>query len=207
MEKTTSQRVIITFALLAIMILASCSGNGSSNQDAESNDSIQDEQLNDSIQGRFFDTEFGASKEEVIRNFEAHELRYRKNDSTDDALLFMPKAFRTNFTFGGFSWDYVRVYINNGVFYAIEFNNAHKDKASAIQDYDALYERLTAKYVLNNESPSDTTVYKRAVGRSKTERSIAISCHRYESVSRDIYIGVSLAYADLKYYSEVNDEL
>lgn len=193
--------------LCVIFIVIVCSCNKSSESKSK-NDNFENESIvyNDSVQGVFFKTPFGASKEEVIANFKAHGYIVNKVVSTDQQLHFYPEK-GTRFTFGNMSWDMLTVYFNNNKFCTIKFMNAGNDKASAIKDYENILSTVSAKYNMMEEEPEDTTYYRQAVGYSKQNRYIIVSCYRYETIGREIKQGVSLVYEDQDFDNEVSGEL
>ena len=84
--------------------------------------------------------------------------------------------------------------------------NSSKDKAEAISQYEQLKKLLTNKYIETIVEKKDTTVYGLTAIVSKETYAIA-ACYRYESISKNILIGVSLEYFSNKYYKGAEDEL
>lgn len=163
---------------------------------------------NDSIQDTFFGVKFGTEKRELIRKFESHNLVYNQYLSDETNLHFRPRNGR-NFNFGGLSWQMLNVCLSNNRFYFIQFMNAFKDKAAAINEYEGLLSTVSSKYEMMEEAPKDSTIFKISRGYSKKDARhyIVTSVFRYESVGRDIFNGVTLDYYDEDYQSSVSDEL
>ena len=167
---------------------------------------IKGEALNDSIQGVFFDAHFGDTKQDVIKHFKEHGLEVQSYVSTDDKVHFTSKT-GGYFSFGGFTWEMLRVGFDNGRLNYISFYNASKDKASALQSYEGVAEAIAKKYKVADVEATDTTVYACKMGYSaEPNRIVNVACYRYETISRDIMIAVDLTYSDNSYKS-VSDEL
>ena len=190
---------LITLALF--LSLVSC-GNNQSNSKTNNNAEVD----NDSIQGIFFETPFGATKEEIITNFSKHGLSLDTYNSTDEVLHFDSKGSRY-FSFGGFGWAKCRVMLNNNKLHCIDFYTPQKDKASSLNAYEAIENAVENKYHMLEVTPSDTTVYAKKRGYSKKQkRGVNITCYRYESVGMMIFFTAELTYYDENYES-TSDEL
>ena len=190
---------LITLALF--LSLVSC-GNNQSNSKTNNNTEVD----NDSIQGIFFETPFGATKEEIITNFSKHGLSLDTYNSTDEVLHFNSKGSRY-FTFGGFGWELCRVKLNNNKLCSIAFYTPQKDKASSLDAFESIENAVENKYQMSDDTPSDTIVYAKKRGYSKKQkRGVIITCYRYESVGNMIFFTAELAYYDDKYKS-TSDEL
>lgn len=190
---------ILTFLFLGSVMLCMVSCGGSKTEDAG---------VNESIQGTFFGASFGASKDEVIKAFAAHDLILDKRISSDDVLQFGSKRSQY-FSFGGLVWERICVYITNGRFYCIELYNPFKDKTEAIKGSERILKKISKKYNLEKKEQSDTTIYMIALGTSKKDpqRFICVSSYRYESVEKEICYSASLAYGDRSFDNYVSDEL
>lgn len=194
------------FAILMAFSLCQFScGNNNTKSDNESDKSQNDTIIyNDNIQDTFFGTTFGASKDTLIKNFNKHKLVIDETVSTNDLLSF--DKYNSNISFGGMKWDHLYVWFSNDKFYSIQFHHAHKDKASALENYSNLLYTISSKYNMTETTPSDTTIYKESIGYSKSNKRVIISCERYESIGHQIWQGVYLTYSDFTYY-EVSNEL
>ena len=170
------------------------------------NDSIQGS--NDSIQGTFFGVPFGAEKQELVNKFAEKNLIPNNYISTEEFMTFQ-KIGGQRYTFGGLNWECLNVGLSDGKFFVILFYNTLKDKAEAIQEGQALYNRISAKYNLAKEEPEDSTTYLIYRGKSKkeNEREVVVYVSRYESVDKSIYYGTFLQYIDRKFEAAVSEEL
>ena len=191
--------VLFGFTLVTTTSCSSGKGNKVISEDEKPVD-------NDSIQSVFFNTPFGSSKDDVIKNFTEHDLMCQKYVSTDEGLHFVSKSGRY-FSFGGMNWEMCNVILCNNKFSGIRFYNASNDKAEALKSYEQLHSTVSGKYNLNDVEVSDTTIYAWSTGIcEKQNRIINVSCYRYETITKDIMIGVELSYYDKNYVS-VSDEL
>lgn len=191
--------------IIAITLCIFSCGNNNTKSDNESDKSQNDTIIyNDNIQDTFFGTTFGASKDTLIKNFNKHKLVIDKTVSNNDWLSF--DKYNSKISFGGYNWDYIYVSFSNDKFYSIQFHHAYKDKASALENYSNLLYTISSKYNMTETTPSDTTIYKKSIGYSKSNKRVIISCERYESIGHQIWQGVYLTYSDFTYY-EVSNEL
>lgn len=182
--------------------LISCTTKGSTT--AENNE--KDTLWNNHIQNVFFDVPFGANKDEVISKFAKHGFLPIKMISNDHIIHFNYTEGKF-FTFGGMNWEMLRVEFVNGKFDFIDFMNYSEDKASALKIYEEVRSAVGKKYLLTDKEPKDTTVYKASVGYGKDKRKVGMSCFRYETINKEIKIGVDLGYCDDSIDDGVNDEL
>ena len=201
-------KIVISLIFVSCICLCSCK-NINKNANAISNSSnttVQDTVYNENIQNVFFDTPFGASQEEVIKNFEKHGFLPIKLTSTD-VLIHFNYIRGQNYSFGNMSWDMLDVGFNNGKFNSIYFINSSKDKATAFHNYESILSHVSAKYKMIEQIPQDTTIYKMSIGLSKGNRFVFVFCSRYETIQEKIKIGTVLQYYDRNYDNEVSDEL
>lgn len=192
-------------SLIFICLFCICSCNNS-NKSANNKSSDKDTIYNDNIQGVFFDTPFGASKEELVKNFKKHGFYLNTYISTDALLHFSPSQ-GSRFTFGNMGWDILDAGMYNGKFAYIRFMAASKDKATVVNEYDKILSKVSQKYHMMEEVPSDSTIYKISTGYSRSNRIVSVSCFRYESLSRQIFQGLQLIYRDENLENAVSDEL
>ncbi|MBQ9230788.1 MAG: hypothetical protein IJ190_06345 [Prevotella sp.] len=195
--------------LILLICIASCNTNSKTKIVDGEKQKTSDTVFNAKIQGVFFDTPFGSSKAEVIKNFKNHGLRFINYTSTETLLHFSPQRGKY-FSFGNMSWEMVDVEVSNDKFYFIRFMNTSEDKATTIQAYENLLATVSAKYEMMEETPEDTMIYRVAAGYTESipHRVVIVSCFKYETISRKMLQGISLEYADGKFYEdEVSDEL
>ena len=194
------------FVLLIVSCICICSCKKSNNSANSSNTVKQDTVYNENIQSVFFDTPFGASKEEVIKKFKLHDfIPYTQTSS--DALIHFHPIQSQKYSFGNMTWDMLDVGFVNGKFNYIRFMNASKDKVSAIQNYENVLSSVSAKYEMMEQVPEDTTFYKMSIAYSKVNRYVSVYCFRYETIAKEIRIGTVLEYLDRSFNNEVSDEL
>lgn len=200
-------RLLFIIAIIAMIIgVTACKGEGNSNTSSEDSTKV-DTLWNDQVQDIFFDTPFGASREEVISNFRMHGFTL-SDISTENRLSFDYKS--KYYSFGGMSWEQLDVNLINGRFYSICFYNPRKDKTAALSDYEGIANILSKKYKLTDYDSGDTTVFfnKRAYGKNSCRASA--SCFRYEAINNEVFYASQLSYTDEDIEKEevaVSDEL
>lgn len=203
----TSRLLLILLLLATTMNLFSCKNSNSGKVSYSYKDSFQVDTLwNEKVQNVFFDTPFGASKQEVIKNFAKHGFTYNRTFSGEERLVFDYRGAKY-YNFGGMSWELLDVYFNNGKFTAISFYTPYKDKAEAISGYENIADVLSKKYYLTTTEPDDSTVYGIQCALSKSNIIAQVRCYRYESVGKEIFYSTELFYADENIEYEVSDEL
>jgi hypothetical protein len=191
------------FLLLGIIIAAfilSCNGN-STKGEKSSVDTI----WNENVQDKFFGVSFGESKETLIETFKKEGFVANFATSTEEYVHFFPTKSQY-YSFGGYNWEMLDITFSNDKFVGIKFMNSSKDKAEAMSQYEQLKKLLTNKYKETIVEKKDTTVYGLTAIFSNDTYAIA-ACYRYESISKNILIGVSLEYFSNKYYKGAEDEL
>ena len=201
--------LLFSTLILVLVSLSSISCNKKKDKSGSNNFGVvkTDTLWNDHIQGEFFNTPFGSTKAELIKNFRKNGLELNTYTSTDNLLHFSSSKGKYK-TFGGMNWEMIDVLINNnGKFNLIRFMNASDDKASALQSYNNLLSTISQKYQLTTIEPKDTSVYAASAAYSKTNRLAGIGCFRYETIGQEIKIGIMLEYRDISFDNEVSDEL
>lgn len=191
------------FLLLGIIIAAfilSCNGN-STKGEKSSVDTI----WNENVQDKFFGVSFGESKETLIETFKKEGFVADLAISTEEIVYFSPTKSKY-YSFGGCNWEMLDITFSNDKFVGIRFMNSSKDRAEAMSQYEQLKKLVTNKYKETILEKKDTTVYGQTVIFSKDTNAHA-ACYRYESISKNILIGISLEYFSKKYYKGAEDEL
>ena len=198
--------------LFSLMAITSCSKSTDSGKEQPTKDvneagqSIIKPNMNESIQTTFFDTSFGATKEEVVSYFKKHGLTIHKSFSDDNILRFT-STLGESFSFGNMSWSHINVYLKNNKFYGIEFCNFYKEKFSAESDYNSILSALKAKYKMAEEVPSDTLTYKIQKGVDEKGHVVQVDFLKGESVDHKTWYYSYLRYGDLNILNEPSDEL
>ncbi len=193
----------------ALSIAITSCNNGGNNKTSESGTEkeeakTEEQPYNESIQNVFFGVPFGATYEEAYEKL-SQDFWINKKLSTKDRMSLSPKS-GGKFSFGGRSWDCLDMSFSNNKFYRIGLYNTHKTKESAMSDYNSLYSVISQKYNMKTIQESDTTIYGRAYGITKTNQIVGVHCYSYESVGHERWIGVFLEYDDLN-FEGVSDEL
>ncbi len=189
------------------MIIGGTACKGMGNKNTSSDDSTKVDTLwNAKVQDTFFDTKFGASREEVIKNFAKHGFTLDKSLSTDASLAFDYNKSQY-YTFGGMIWEILDVYLTDGKFSEIRFYAPQKDKAAAISRYEKIADELSKKYKLTNIEPEDTITFGIKKVFCKSGINSRIRCYRYESVGKEIFYTAELRYEDTNIKNKVSDEL
>ena len=191
------------FLLLGIIIpafLLSCNVNSTKGKKV-SGDTI----WNKNVQDKFFGVSFGESKETLIEALKKEGFVANLELSTEEFVHFFPIKSKY-YSFGGYNWEILDITFSNDKFVGIRFMSSSKDKATAMSEYEQLNKSLTNKYKETIVEKKDTTVYGQTVIFNKDTYAFAY-CYRYESVSKNILIGVTLEYFSKKYYKSAEDEL
>lgn len=199
-------RLFFIIAIIALIIGGTaCKGIG--NKNTSSDDSTKVDTLwNAKVQDTFFDTKFGASREEVINNFAKHGFTLNKSISNDTWLVFDYNKSKY-YTFGGIQWEILDVWLTDGKFSEIRFYAPQKDKAAVISRYEKIADELSKKYKLTNIEPEDTITYGIKKVFCKSGINSQIRCYRYESVGKEILYTAELRYGDTNIENKVSDEL
>ena len=158
----------------------------------------------ENIQDTFFGVRFGASREEVIKEFKKEGLYLDSRESNKDLLWFEP--YRGDISFGGYNWDYVLAYFSNGKFYDIVFQYTPEYKETALSQFEPVLSALSSRYKMNEKQITDTNTYKWYTALSKDGMGMAVKCFKAESNGGQMRYYVNLEYIDLALY-EPNDEL
>lgn len=198
-----SRIIFIIAAIVVVLGSLTCGGSGCS----QSKDKI-DTLWNETVQNVFFDTPFGASRDEVIKNFAKHGFTLNRSVSNDTWLAFDYNK-SDYYSFGGMTWENLNVFLTNGKFSSIEFYNPKKDKAEALDAYNGIVKELSGKYKLTTiePEPGDTTVYGKKNAYSKSGCRAWVKCYRYESIGNEIFYTATLGYINDSIANEVSDEL
>lgn len=202
----------LSFTIAAIaavtMSLFSCK-NGVKMNVSFSNDSTAtsstDTLWNDQVQNKFFDTEFGATRDEVIKNFANYGFIVFDDLSDDETLVFGHKS--DTYTFGGMQWVNLNASIKDGKFYSISFYTPRRDKDQAMNDFNDIVANLSKKYQLTNVVSEDTTMYALKRAYSKTPYIAGVGCYSYFDSDSVKFYTTSLDYTDLDIANEANPDL
>lgn len=199
-------RNLLFILICSFICFASCKSDGKGNSTTKSNANKIDTIWNDKVQDTFFGVKFGATKDSVIAGLKNQGFYFNTSLSTDNLLHFHSNSGQY-FSFGNLNWEMLAIGLNDGKFNFIRFMNASEDKAAALSNFNSLKNAVSAKYDLTVVAPKDTTIYDCSAVFAKNNKCIAIYCSRYETISKNIMIGVNLEYYDLNESNEVSSEL
>lgn len=193
---------IIIMSLITGIVFNSCNSNKTT-----SNKEELDTVWNEKVQNSFYDLKLGTptSVEQIVNSLEKHGFYFIKEYSTDESLHFRFLESQY-FTFGGLTWEMLDIYREGDVLQAVYFRNSSLDKAESIQNYNYIKDAIENKYLPTSVQPKDTTIYEKTLYFGRNNVGAAVSCYRYETVTKKIMIGTSLSYSQ-KNIKPANDEL
>lgn len=195
-------KIFILFCLLIEISFISCNSNK-----AASNKEELDTVWNEKVQNSFYDLKLGTptSVEQIVNSLEKQGFYFIKEYSTDESLHFRFLESQY-FTFGGLTWEMLDIYREGDVLQAVYFRNSSLDKAESIQNYNYIKDAIENKYLPTSVQPKDTTIYEKTLYFGRNNVRAAVSCYRYETVTKKIMIGTELSYSQ-KNIKPANDEL
>ena len=193
---------IIIMSLITGIVFNSCNSNKTT-----SNKEELDTVWNEKVQNSFYDLKLGTptSVEQIVNSMEKHGFYFIKEYSTDESLHFRFHESQY-FTFGGLTWEMLDIYREGDVLQAVYFRNSSLDKAESIQNYNYIKNAIENKYLPTSVQPKDTTIYEKTLYFGRNNVRAAVSCYRYETVTKKIMIGTELSYSQ-KNIKPANDEL
>ena len=193
---------IIIMSLITGIVFNSCNSNKTT-----SNKEELDTVWNEKVQNSFYDLMLGTptSVEQIVNSLEKHGFYFIKEYSTDESLHFRFLESQY-FTFGGLTWEMLDIYREGDVLQAVYFRNSSLDKAESIQNYNYIKDAIENKYLPTSIQPKDTTIYEKTLYFGRNNVRAAVSCYRYETVTKKIMIGTELSYSQ-KNIKPANDEL
>lgn len=193
---------IIIMSLITGIIFNSCNSNKTT-----SNKEELDTVWNEKVQNSFYDLKLGipTSVEQIVNSLEKYGFYFIKEYSTDESLHFRFHESQY-FTFGGLTWEMLDIYREGDVLQAVYFRNSSLDKAESIQNYNYIKDAIENKYLPTSVQPKDTTIYEKTLYFGRNNVRAAVSCYRYETVTKKIMIGTELSYSQ-KNIKPANDEL
>lgn len=193
---------IIIMSLITGIVFNSCNSNKTT-----SNKEELDTVWNEKVQNSFYDLKLGTptSVEQIVNSLEKQGFYFIKEYSTDESLHFRFLESQY-FTFGGLTWEMLDIYREGDVLQAVYFRNSSLDKAESIQNYNYIKDAIENKYLPTSVQPKDTTTYEKTLYFGRNNVRAAVSCYRYETVTKKIMIGTELSYSQ-KNIKPANDEL
>lgn len=195
-------KLVLFLGVLLGVCLCSCSSNKTA-----SNTEELDTVWNEKVQNSFYDLKLGipTSVEQIVNSLEKYGFHFIKEYSTDESLHFRFHESQY-FTFGGLTWEMLDIYREGDVLQAVYFRNSSLDKAESIQNYNYIKDAIENKYLPTSVQPKDTTIYEKTLYFGRNNVRAAVSCYRYETVTKKIMIGTELSYSQ-KNIKPANDEL
>lgn len=195
-------KLVLFLGVLLGVCLCSCSSNKTA-----SNTEELDTVWNEKVQNSFYDLKLGipTSVEQIVNSLEKYGFYFIKEYSTDESLHFRFHESQY-FTFGGLTWEMLDIYREGDVIQAVYFRNSSLDKAESIQNYNYIKDAIENKYLPTSVQPKDTTIYEKTLYFGRNNVRAAVSCYRYETVTKKIMIGTELSYSQ-KNIKPANDEL
>lgn len=195
-------KLVLFLGVLLGVCLCSCSSNKTA-----SNTEELDTVWNEKVQNSFYDLKLGipTSVEQIVNSLEKYGFYFTKEYSTDESLHFRFHESQY-FTFGGLTWEMLDIYREGDVIQAVYFRNSSLDKAESIQNYNYIKDAIENKYLPTSVQPKDTTIYEKTLYFGRNNVRAAVSCYRYETVTKKIMIGTELSYSQ-KNIKPANDEL
>lgn len=193
---------IIIMSLITGIVFNSCNSNKTT-----SNKEELDTVWNEKVQNSFYDLKLGTptSVEQIVNSLEKQGFYFIKEYSTDESLHFRFLESQY-FTFGGLTWEMLDIYREGDVLQAVYFRNSSLDKAESIQNYNYIKDAIENKYLPTSVQPKDTIIYEKTLYFGRNNVRAAVSCYRYETVTKKIMIGTELSYSQ-KNIKPANDEL
>lgn len=193
---------IIIMSLITGIVFNSCNSNKTT-----SNKEELDTVWNEKVQNSFYNLKLGTptSVEQIVNSLEKQGFYFIKEYSTDESLHFRFLESQY-FTFGGLTWEMLDIYREGDVLQAVYFRNSSLDKAESIQNYNYIKDAIENKYLPTSVQPKDTTTYEKTLYFGRNNVRAAVSCYRYETVTKKIMIGTELSYSQ-KNIKPANDEL
>lgn len=189
--------------ILPLLVLFSC--NNTTTDESKSNKGLTNESKsdkvttkidtiwNDTVQDTFFGTKFGATLEEVNKNFAMYQALYSdtitKNGASERPYRYLlygevpGNLTFNNIYFAGIDWDYVIVYFYHKRFSAISFYTMEKTI-----DYERLERLISQKYKLTRIEPVEDGIISKKIAFGKNRCKLELT-HLDEFVKprTDIY--------------------
>ena len=152
--------------------------------------------INEDVQCTFFNTSFGASKDELVKNFNDVGFILDDEISTDEQLHFDRLEGNGKYGFAGIEWEMLRVFLRNNQFESILFYKSLDGKDEAIKEYKRVVKKISKQYIMMQEKPDDPNIIQISRGTSFPGREVRVYCDRRESIDGDTLFYVQLEYDD-----------
>ena len=198
------RKILFVICMLGLLVVASCNNNKQTSSNREKLDTV----WNEKVQDTFYGLRLGDSLDvnTIVATLESHRFWYNEKYSSENRLEFICRQSQY-FTFGGLGFEILDILRDNGVLTGVRFMNCSKDKASSLNVYNSIKNRMDSKYSPTSITSNDTTVYALTRYYGKNKVCAVVSCFRYESVGKEILIGTELAYFKQNSLKAPSDEL
>lgn len=190
--------------MLGLLVVASCNNNKQTSSNGEKLDTV----WNEKVQDTFYGLRLGDSLDvnTIVATLESHGFWFNEKYSSENRSEFICRQSQY-FTFGGLGFEILDIFRDNGVLTGVRFMNCSKDKASSLNVYNSIKIRMDSKYSPMSINSNDTTVYALTRYYGKNKVCATVTCFRYESVGKEIFIGTELAYFKPNSLKAPSDEL
>lgn len=180
---------IFVLCMFGLLVVASCSNN----KQTSSNGGELDTVWNEKVQDTFYGLRLGDSLNvnTIVAILESHGFWFVEKYSSEVYLHFKSRQSQY-FSFGGLGFEMLDIKRNNGLLTAVVFVNSSNDKASSLDGYSGIKNRMDSKYSPTSVTLNDSTVYAVTRYYGKNKVCAVVSCFRYESVGKEILIGTQL---------------
>lgn len=189
--------------MFGLLMVASCNNKQTSSKGEE-----LDTVWNEKVQDTFYGMKLGDSLDvsTIVSILDAHGFWFVKNYSSEVLLHFKSRQGQY-FSFGGLSFEILDICRNEGILTSVRFMNSSKDKASSLEKYSGIKNKMDSKYSPTSIISNDTTIYAQTRYYGKNKVCTIVSCFRYESVGKEILIGTKLEYFKPNALEGSSDEL
>lgn len=197
------KKIIFLISMFGLLMVASCNNKQTSSKGEE-----LDTVWNEKVQDTFYGMKLGDSLDvsTIVSILDAHGFWFVKNYSSEVLLHFKSRQGQY-FSFGGLSFEILDICRNEGILTSVRFMNSSKDKASSLEKYSGIKNKMDSKYSPTSIISNDTTIYAQTRYYGKNKVCTIVSCFRYESVGKEILIGTKLEYFKPNALEGSSDEL
>ena len=197
------KKILFLISLFGLLMVASCNNKQTSSK-GEEVDTI----WNEKVQDTFYGLRLGDSLDinAIVSTLNSHGFWFVK-DYSSEVLLHFKSRQGQYFSFGGLNFEMLDIGRNEGILTGVCFMNSSKDKASALEAYSGIKNKMDSKYSPTSIISNDTTIYAQTRYYGKNKVCTIVSCSRYESVGKEILIGTQLVYLKPNALGGSSDEL
>lgn len=164
--KTNKTLLILSLTAL-FLCLFSCK-NGINGKSSDKDSTKIDTLWNETVQNTFYNTQFGSSQEQAIKNFTKHGFKLDNKISEKNFLdFYMPN--KKGFIFEGTNWQDVQLKFIDGKFKEIRFLKCFNNPSKAVTTFKSLVDILSKKYKITNlyAFESEERYHRTVFGKTK----------------------------------------